>query len=117
MRSSTWTLECLWRQRWHGSITAEGNVGAVDTVLTQDGLDFFRSEMCQWYGIGHVDSAFVFLLEGDVRRFFIEPDAETFQFRLYYSLVGEGFIDIENNENQIARPRDGYDLTTSSLSC
>ena len=101
----------------YGSITAEGNIGAVDAVLAQDGLDFFRSQMRQWYGIRHVNSAFVLLLESDVRRFFIEPDAEAFQFGLYYSLVGEGLIDIENNENQITCTGDSYDLTTSSLSC
>lgn len=102
---------------WYGSITSEGDVGTVDTILAQDRLDFFGSEMCQRHSIRHVDSAFVLLLECDVWRFLVEPDAEAFQFGFYYSLVGEGLIDVENNENQVTCPGNGYYLATSPLEC
>jgi hypothetical protein len=71
--------------------------------------------MCQGHSIGHIDSAFVLLLERDVWWFLVESDAETFQFGFYYSLVGEWFVDVEDNENQITRPCDSYDLATSAL--
>jgi hypothetical protein len=31
--------------------------------------------------------------------------------------VGEWFVDVEDNENEITRPCDSYDLTTSTLKC
>jgi hypothetical protein len=104
----------LQRERY-SSITAEGDIGTVDAILAQDGLDFFRTEMCQGHSICHIDSAFVLLLERDVWWFLVESNAETFQFGFYYSLVGEWFVDVEDNENQIARPCNSYDLTTSTL--
>jgi hypothetical protein len=101
----------------YSSITAKGDIGTVDAILAQDGLDFFGTEMGQGHSIGHIDSALVLLLERDVWGFLVESDAETFQFGFYYSLVGEWFVDVEDNENEITRPCDSYDLTTSTLKC
>ena len=97
------------------SIASKCDICAVDAVLAQDGLDFFCCKMCQWYGIRHVDSALIFLLERYVWGFFVEPDSEALQFGLYYSFMSERLVDVQDNEYEIASSSNCNYLTTSTL--
>jgi hypothetical protein len=72
--------------------------------------------MGERYGVCHVDPTLVLLLESDVGRFLVESDSEALQFRLYYSFMSEGFVDVQNNENEITSSSHGNYLTTSTLS-
>ncbi len=69
----------------------------------------------QWYSAGDANPSFVFLLENNIGRGFVNSHAETFQFRLNHPLVCQGLIDIENDEYEVARFCDSNDLTTSSF--
>lgn len=72
--------------------------------------------MCEWLCARDVDSTLVLLLENDVGRLFVYPNAESFQFCFDDPFVCEGLIDIQYNENQIALFGDGNNLTTTTLS-
>lgn len=76
-------------------------------------------DVSQRYGVGNVDAAFVFLLEDDVWRFFVDSDAKTFQLILDDPLVRQGLVDVKYDEYQMTRLGDGYDLspTTFAVLC
>ena len=71
--------------------------------------------MGQRHCVRHVDSTLVFLLERDIWGFFVEPDSEALQLGLYYSFVGEWFVDVQDNEYEITRSSNCNYLTTSTL--
>jgi hypothetical protein len=83
----------------NGGITTEGNISAINTILAQYSLDFFRRKMCQGNGIRHINTTFILAFEGDVGRFLVQSNPEPFKFSFDYSFVGERFVDVEDDED------------------
>lgn len=73
------------------------------------------ADMGQWDGVCDADATFVFLLEDNVWRIFVNSDTEAFELVLDDSLVSEGFVDVEDNEDKMARLGNSNDLTTSTF--
>ena len=73
------------------------------------------ADMGQRDGIRDADATFVFLLEDNVWRILIDSDTEALELVLDDSFVGEGFIDVEDNEDKMACLSHGNDLTTSTF--
>ncbi len=73
------------------------------------------ADMGQRDGICDADATFVFLLEDNVWRILIDSDTEALELVLDDSFVGEGFIDVEDDEDKMARLGNGNDLTTSTF--
>ncbi len=70
----------------------------------------------QWNSVSYTDAAFVFLLEDYIRWVFVNSDSETFKLILNKSLLRERFIDIKDDEYEMAGFCNSYDLTTSTFS-
>ena len=62
-----------------------------------------------------VDSTFLFSLEVNVGRSFVESDAEAFELVLEDLLVNERLEDVQNDENQAACSGNCNDLFSSTL--
>ncbi len=73
------------------------------------------TDMGQRDGICDADATFVFLLEDNVWRILIDSDTEALELVLDDSFVSEGFIDVEDDEDKMARLGNGNDLTTSTF--
>lgn len=73
------------------------------------------ADMGQWDGVCDADATFIFLLEDNVWRIFVNSDTEAFELVLDDSLVSEGFVDVEDNEDKMARLGNSNDLTTSTF--
>ena len=73
------------------------------------------ADMGQRDGVCDADATFVFLLEDDVGRVLVDSDTEALEFVLDDFLVSEGFIDVEDNEDKMARLGNSNDLTTSTF--
>ena len=71
--------------------------------------------MGQRDGIGDADTTFVFLLEDNIWRILIDSDTEALELVLDDSFVSEGFVDVEDDEDKMARFGNGNDLTTSTF--
>lgn len=71
--------------------------------------------MRQWNSACDRNSSFVLLLEHNVRGLFVNSDAEALQFSLDDLFIGHRFVDIQHNENQMARLGDSDDLSTTTL--
>lgn len=97
-----------------GGVAANGDVGGIDLVLAHDGLDFAVVNVRQGNSVGNVEAALVLLLEGDVGRRLVDADTESFQFGLDDALVRQRLVDVEDDEDQVARLCDGNDLATST---
>ncbi len=69
--------------------------------------------------LGHhglqVDAALFLLLKDNIRRVFVEPDAESFEFFLNDALVLQRLQDVQNDEYQGACSCNSNDLSTSTL--
>lgn len=65
--------------------------------------------------VGDADSTLFLLLEVNVRRFFVDTNTKPFKFVLDNSLVCEGFVDIQNDEDQMAGFGNGNDLSTTTF--
>lgn len=61
------------------------------------------------------NTALVLLLEGDIGRRLIDPDPKALHFSLDNPLINQGLIDIEDNEDQIARLGHRNDLSSTTL--
>lgn len=72
--------------------------------------------MRQRDGIRDTYASLVFLLEDDVGRLFVDPNAKTFELRLDDPLIGKGLVDIQNDEDEMTCFSDGNDLTTATFS-
>lgn len=83
-------------------------------VLAHDGLDLVVVDVRQRDGAGDVEAALVLLLEGDVGGLLVDADAKALEFRLDDALVGQGLVDVEDDEDEVARLRDGDDLATTA---
>lgn len=65
--------------------------------------------------VGDVHATFVFLLEDDVRWLLVDSDAETFEFSLNNSFFRQRLVDVQDDEDEMARLRHRDDLTTSTF--
>lgn len=65
-------------------------------------------------GAGDVQAALVLLLEGDVGGLLVDADAEALELGLDDALVGQGLVDVQDNEDEVARFGDGDNLPTSA---
>jgi len=97
-----------------GGVATDGDVGRADLVLGHDGPDLVVVDMGQRYRARDVEAALVLLLEGDVGRALVDADAEPFQLSLDDALVRQGLVDVEHDEDQMARLGHGDDLTTTT---
>lgn len=70
----------------------------------------------QWDGICYADPAFVFLLENDIWRVFVNTDPETLKLSFDKPLLRKWFINIKDDEYEMAGFCNSYDLTTSTFS-
>lgn len=98
----------------NGGVAADRNVGRRDLVLAHDGADLVRVDVCQGDSAGDVEAALVLLLECDVGRLLVDADAEAFQFGLDHALVRQGLVDVQHDEDEMARLGDGDDLPTTT---
>lgn len=98
----------------NGGIAPDGNVGRVDAVLAHDGLDLVVVNVREGLGAGDVEAALVLLPEGDVGRLLVDADAEALELGLDDALVRQRLVDVEHDEDEVARLGDGDDLATSS---
>lgn len=73
------------------------------------------ADVGQRNGVGDSNATFVLLLENDVGRILVNSNTEPFQLILDHSLVSQGLIDIENNEDKMAGFGNGDNLATSTL--
>lgn len=72
-------------------------------------------DIIQGHCVSDVDTTGILLLENNVGRALVDADSEALQFRLDDALVGQRLVDIQDDENKVARLCDGDDLTTSSF--
>lgn len=73
------------------------------------------TDMGQRDGVCDADATFVFLLENNVWRILVDSDTEALELVLDDSFVSEGFVDVEDNEDKMARLSNSDDLTTSTF--
>ena len=73
------------------------------------------ANMGQRDGVCDADATFVFLLEDNVWRILVDSDTEALELVLDDSFVSEGFVDVEDNEDKMARLGNSDDLTTSAF--
>ena len=73
------------------------------------------TDVGQRNGVRDANTTFVFLLEDNVWRIFVDSDTEAFKLILDDSFVSEGFVDVEDNEDKMAGLGNGNDLTTSTF--
>ena len=59
--------------------------------------------------------ALVFLLKDDVGRLLVDADAEAFQLSLDDSLVGQWLVDVQHDEDEMARLGHGDDLPSTTF--
>lgn len=73
------------------------------------------ANMGQWDGVCDADAAFVFLFEDNVWRILVYANTEAFEFILDDSFVRKRFVDVEDNEDEMAGLGNSNDLTTSTF--
>ena len=73
------------------------------------------ADMGQRDGIGDADATFVFLLEDNIWRVLVDSDTKALELSLDNSFVSEGLVDVEDNEDKMARFGNGDDLTASTF--
>jgi hypothetical protein len=83
-------------------VASDSNIRVGHAVFAQHGLN--------------VDAALLLLLEHNVGWALVDADAEAFQFVLDNALVGKGLVDVQDDENQMARLRNSDDLSSTTLS-
>lgn len=97
-----------------GRVAADGDVGRVDAVLAHDGADLVVVNVRQRHRVGDVETALVLLLECDVGRRLVDADTKALQLLLDHALVRQRLIDVEHDEDQMARLSHGNDLATTT---
>ena len=95
-------------------VAPQRNVGRGDLVLLHDGPDLVVVDVGLGDGAGDVEAALLLLLECDVGGRLVDADAEALELRLDDALVGEGLVDVEDDEDEVARLGDGDDLATTA---
>lgn len=73
------------------------------------------ADMGQRGGVCDADATFVLFLEDNVWRILVDSNTEAFELVLDYSFVSEGFVDVEDNEDKMARLGNSNDLATSTF--
>lgn len=76
---------------------------------------YFMTDMAQWDCVGDGNAPFVFLLEDNIRRILVDSNAKTFKLILDDSFVSEWLVDIEDDEDQMARLGYSDNLATSTF--
>lgn len=69
----------------------------------------------QRHGVRDAHTSLVLLLEDDVGRLFVDPDAEAFELGLDDPLIGKGLVHIQNDKDQMTGFSDSNDLTTATF--
>ncbi|KAG7150419.1 hypothetical protein HYQ46_000636 [Verticillium longisporum] len=77
-------------------------------------LDLFVADVVQRHRVCNVEAALLLLLECNIRRRLVNTDAEALEFRLNDTLVRQGLVDVEDDEDEMARLRHCDNLTTTS---
>ena len=112
-------------------IAPDSDVGRRNLVLAHDRLDLLpnsvslaissrrRSNLVtdvrQWDSVGYCNATLVFLFEDNVRRLFVDSNAETFELVLDDLFVRKGLVDIEDDEDKMASLSNSNDLSTSTF--
>ena len=91
-----------------GRIAAHNDVGVVNAILAENGLDCVQVELAIGRHHLQVDAALLLSLEVNIRRLLVEPNAEAFQLVLQYLLVQQRPKHVEHNKNQAASARHYY---------
>lgn len=73
------------------------------------------ADMGQRDGVRDADATLVFLLEDNVWRILVDSDTKALELVLDDSLVSEGLVDVEDNEDKMARLGHRNDLATSTF--
>ena len=97
-------------------VAAEDDVRVQDLVLVQDRLDRLLVQVAQRDARADVESSPLLLAESDVGRFLVEPNAESLQLFLDFSLVRQGLEAVQHDQDQIASSGSADNLSTASLS-
>jgi hypothetical protein len=97
-------------------VASDSNIRVGHAVFAQHGLNLVVVNVRQRHGRCDVDATLLLLLEHNVGRALVDADAEAFQFVLDNALVGKGLIDVQDDENQMARLRNSDDLSSATLS-
>ncbi|KAH3681092.1 hypothetical protein WICPIJ_007952 [Wickerhamomyces pijperi] len=96
-----------------GGVASEMEICRVDSVFLHDGSDLVLVDVCQWDGVCDGQTTFLLLLDHDVWRGFVDSDPEPVQFLLDDLLVGQRFVDVQHDEDQVTGSGNGDDLLTS----
>ena len=96
------------------SVAPNGNIRRADLVLAHDSPDLVGIDMRQRHRARDIQPALVLLLESNIRRLLVDPDAEPLQLALNHSLIRQRLVDIQHNEDQMARLGHRNDLTTTT---
>ena len=73
-------------------------------------------DMAQWNGIGDTNATFILLLKNDIRRLLINADPESLELVFDDSFLRERFIDVQDDEDQMAGFGHCDDLSAATLS-
>lgn len=73
------------------------------------------ADMGQGNGVCNADATFVFLLKDNIWRILVDSDTEALELVFDDSFVSERFVDVEDNEDKMARLGNSNDLTTSTF--
>jgi hypothetical protein len=93
-----------------------GHLSVVDSVFAHDRFDGRWGKFGQGYGVRDEDTTILLLRDRDPGWLLVETDSETLQFVRQDGQIDQWLQNVQNDENQVTRPRDGDDLSTSSFS-
>jgi hypothetical protein len=96
-------------------VAPKGDLAVRQLVLGQDSFDLVRLQIGQGDRVGYRDAALLALLDEDVGRLLVEPDAKALELALDDLLVFEGLEDVQHYEEEIAGPGHRDDLTTTTF--
>ena len=69
----------------------------------------------QWHGVGNGNASFIFLLEHYIGWPFVDPNTEALKLGLDDPLFCEGFVHVQNNEDEMASLSNRDNLTTTTF--
>jgi hypothetical protein len=96
-------------------IALETNIGIVDLVLSENGLDGLVADTIGVDHTGDCYATLVLLLEINVWRALVESNSETFEFVFDDSFVLHWAGCVQHDNNQIACSGHGDDLFTTTF--
>lgn len=91
------------------------STGRASSITSRNVVTHVVVNMCQWDGAGDIDTALVFLLEDNVWRLLIDPDAEALELALDDLFICQRLVDIQHDEDEITRLGDCDNLSPSAL--